>query len=278
MIEIHDQLEIDALRDQATKLAGTTADLVQRACVYHHLYAHSGGNHSFPLLAAHGALWASGYFKAGIRFGALVATARGLWGDDRRALTNSLNSFAEQFRDINRRVCIETLYIYHLTEKQHLRRYAELHVPRNLLDQMDICHAARIGGYRLSDSARRDLFDAFFLWEQNNIVGPAIDAAFASFDWPLIRKMAQKPTIRFAYFGNNPLRFNNFSDTDERILMGRHAFDKACLAGWNRVEQAMSDYGIMPRSFIADPARYFIGLTDKFCAVSGPSTYAFTSA
>lgn len=102
------------LRAEATALAGRTGDLVQRASVYHHLFADSGGNHSFPLLAAHGALWASGYFRAGVRFGSLVARIRRVLGDDADALMRELTAFAEAFRDINRRVCVETFFIYRL--------------------------------------------------------------------------------------------------------------------------------------------------------------------
>lgn len=51
------------LRDEAEQLAGRNRDLDQRATVYHHLYHHSRGNHVFPLIAAHGALWASGNFR-----------------------------------------------------------------------------------------------------------------------------------------------------------------------------------------------------------------------
>ena len=51
----------DSLRSEAERLAGGLNDLAQRATVYHHLYEHSGGNHIFPLIAAHGAMWARGY-------------------------------------------------------------------------------------------------------------------------------------------------------------------------------------------------------------------------
>ena len=117
--------ELAALRAQAVALAGTTGDLVQRASVYHSLYDHSGGNHGFPLLAAHGALWASGYFRRGVRFGGLVAQARRWLGHDRDELMRRLHRFAEDFRDINRRVCVETYFIYWLTERPHLRSHAE---------------------------------------------------------------------------------------------------------------------------------------------------------
>lgn len=173
-----DHPELVTLRDQAVTLAGGTGDLAQRASVYHHLYAHSGGNHAFPLLAAHGALWASGYFRRGMRFGALVARAHEIGGADRAALMQALHRFAEDFRDINRRVCVETFFIYWLTARPHLRAEAERMVPPGLLAAMDHCHDVRRRGVRLVESERRKLFEAFFLWEQANIVGPSIDSAF----------------------------------------------------------------------------------------------------
>src|ERR1700761_5256374 len=110
----------ESLRKEATVLAGSLGSLAQRASVYHHMFQHSGRNHTFPLLAAHGALWAKGYFQRGMRFGAAVASARAILGDDRRALVQSLQKFADDFRDINRRVCVETYFIYHLTADPRL--------------------------------------------------------------------------------------------------------------------------------------------------------------
>lgn len=255
--------QVKILRAQAIALAGSTRDLMQRATVYHHLYAHSGGNHSFPLLAAHGALWASGYFRKGMRFGALVAFARSLKGDDRIDLLRRLKSFAEDFRDINRRVCVETFFIYWLTARRHLREEAERIVPADLLDAMDGCHSAREQGRTLSYSEHRDLFKAFFLWEQANIVKPSIEQAFAEFDWPLIHRMALRPNIRFSYFRRSPLMFRNFCDTEERIEMGIRAYDKAHAAGWDKVEHCLTDYGIMPSEFSVDPIRFFQALTQS---------------
>lgn len=250
-------LEVERIRARATALAGTTGDLVQRASVYHHLYADSGRNHSFPLLAAHGALWASGYFRAGIRFGSIVANGRRLIGDDADQLTSMLSYFAEQFRDINRRVCIETFFIYQLTADSKLIGSAERLVPEPLLVEMDRCHHAKRTGRTLLDGERRELFKVFFLWEQANIVGPAIEQAFATFDWPLIRSMALRPKIRFSYFNRTPLAFRNFNDTNERIEKGIAAFDRACHKGWLEVEHALDDYSVMPREFMADPGSFF---------------------
>jgi len=252
---------ITALRAEAVAMAGGIGDLTQRASVYHHLFQHSGGNHTFPLLAAHGALWASGYFLAGIRFGAITAAIQHVGGANEAELKRRLRIFAHQFRDINRRVCVETYFIYHLTAAGRFSDAAERIVPLDLLIEMQRCHAARLTGRSLSDAERRSLFCAFFLWEQANIVGPSIDAAFAAFDWPLIRSMALKPRIRFAYFNPLfPLAFRNFADTDERILMGLAAFDRACATGWERVEKRLSSYGIMPAAFTRDSRAFFESL------------------
>src|ERR1700720_4382664 len=106
-----------AIESEATRLAGGLTDLAQRATVYHHIYEHSGGNHAFPLIAAHGALWARGYFRFGMRLGwlwSLVDLASPL---RRRQRLAKLAAFADAFRDINRRVCIETYTSYHFTAR-----------------------------------------------------------------------------------------------------------------------------------------------------------------
>ena len=171
--------EIQAMRARAIALAGKNSDLIQRASVYHHLFADSGGNHCFPLLAAHGALWARGYFQAGMRFGSLVAAGRRMIGDDADLLMSKLKSFAEDFRDINRRVCAETFFIYHLTAEPRFAKSAEILVPHALLAEMSRCHHARRTGRSLAGQERRDLFEAFFLWEQEHIVGPSISKRLA---------------------------------------------------------------------------------------------------
>ena len=116
-----------SLRQEATSLAGGLGDLAQRASVYHHLFEHSGGNHCFPLLAAHGALWASGYFRSGMRVGSIVSWGHAAAGNERhrQELMRRLTKFANDFRDINRRVCVETYFVYHLSNADHLFPAAE---------------------------------------------------------------------------------------------------------------------------------------------------------
>ncbi len=93
---------VDSLRGEAKALAGNIGALTQRASVYHHMFQHSGRNHTFPLLAAHGALWAKGYFQAGIRFGSAAAWGQAIFGNDRQELVQRLHKFANDFVSASR--------------------------------------------------------------------------------------------------------------------------------------------------------------------------------
>ena len=73
-------LSLDGLRyaysereQEGTLLAGSIMDLHQRAAVYYHLFLDSGRSHVFPLIAAHGALWAGGYFSFGMKLGRVLS-------------------------------------------------------------------------------------------------------------------------------------------------------------------------------------------------------------
>ena len=51
-----------------------------------------------------------------------------------------------------------------------------------------------------------------FLNEQEHVVGPAIAQAVAAFDWPMLRFIALRPAIRFAFFpGRKCFWFRNFA-------------------------------------------------------------------
>ena len=97
-----------SLQRDAERLAGGLNDLAQRATVYHHLFEHSGRNHIFPLIAAHGALWARSYFRFGMKLGSWCSWTYGISYRTREQRLKQLAAFADAFRDINRRVCIDT--------------------------------------------------------------------------------------------------------------------------------------------------------------------------
>jgi hypothetical protein len=248
--------QVEALRAQAVALAGQPRDLVQRASVYHHLYRHSGGNHVFPLLAAHGALWAGGYFRRNLALGMWATRALSLLGLDGAARFAQLETLADTFRDINRRVCVETWFLYHITADDDLASAAEAFAPPALHAALLRCHDARRAGRMLASSERRALFDAFFRREQGAIVGPAVAQAFSRFDWTPARHVALRPRIAFAYLPA-PLAFSDFADTAERMAKGHAAYDAGEHAGWQSVETSLQDYCIMPRAFVEDSVAFF---------------------
>ncbi|UUY08293.1 hypothetical protein LRS11_21275 [Pseudomonas sp. J452] len=262
---------------EATLLAGGLSDLAQRAAVYHHLYEDSGGRNVFPLIAAHGALWGAGYFALGMQVGALLSAQYLLQPTVRRDKLRQLQAFADAFRDINRRVCIEAYCAYHFSKRHGHTPGVEDYIQPGLLAALNRCHRAQARHEPLPRPARRELFEAFFLWEQACIVGPAVEQALAALDWPLIRQVALRPRIEFAYFASSrQMKFADFASTHERIEKGLRAYELAERAGLNEVEGALQRYGILPRAFFRDSARHFSELKQHLAssALVGTSAHA----
>ncbi|KMO15491.1 hypothetical protein QR78_00380 [Methylobacterium indicum] len=84
------------------------------------------------------------------------------------------------------------------------------------------------------------------------MVAPAVAAAAAGFAWEPVRRLALRPSIRFAYMPRREtLHFADFADTDERIEKGLRAFAIAEAVGWGTVEARLSRYGALPAGFFA---------------------------
>ena len=259
----------EGLHNDATRLAGGLNDLAQRAAVYHHLYEHSGGNHAFPLLAAHGALWARGYFRLGMRLG-WIWSLTDLGSPPRRRLRmEKLAAFADAFRDINRRVCIEIYTSYHFTARFGTHAQAGEFIDPTLNEALGRLHAARQRGQELPDAEKRLVFEAFFRHEQAHVVGPSIADAVAAFDWPAMRAIALRPFIRFAYFPwRRALFFRDFARIEERIGNGLQAFDTAAEVGWPRVEACLRRYEILSPAFFQNSIEHFARLRDRILAAA----------
>jgi hypothetical protein len=255
-----EELQADGLR-----LAGGLDDLSQRATVYHHVFRESGGNHIFPLIAAHGALWARSWFSFGMKLGKVLAWQYAFNAETRRSKMAKLEDFANAFRDINRRVCVDVYANFHFTKRYGQHPDAAKVVSADLLQALNRIHTANEAGVELTDDERREVFTAHFLSEQQHIVGPAIEKAIAEFDWPLLRTLALRPVIRFAYFGH-PFLFRNFANKEERIEKGLVAFSVAANAGWENVEQDLRKYDVLPEQFFAKPIEYFAALREKILA------------
>jgi hypothetical protein len=261
--------EYDVLTQQATQLAGGLTDLAQRAAVYHHLFEDSGGNHIFPLIAAHGALWARGYFAFGMKLGAALSWQFPFSTKRRRQCLNDLLAFADAFREINRRVCVDTYASYHFTAQFGEHPNAAHFVKPRLLSVLNQLHAAKRDGRELADSAKRSIFEAHFLNEQEHVVGPRVAQAVRDFRWPLVKSLALRPLVRFAYFPRTEFFwFRHFDRTEERIERGLRAFDIAAAAGWSRVESTLQHYEILPAAFFAGSARHFASLRESILNVA----------
>jgi len=259
--------EYERLTAEGVRLAGKLTEVPQRAAVYHHVFFDSGRNHVFPLIAAHGALWARGYFAWGLRVAQWLSWQDGLNPAQRRAQLDSVNAFADTLRGINRRVCADTYASYHFAALHGGRRGAEALVAPELLDSLMRVHSARRAGRELTDREKLAVFDAHFQNEQTHIVGPTIADALTRLQWPLVRLIATRPPIRFAYFPpGQRLWFSDFSNRDERIANGRRAFDLAAEVGWQRAAAALRDYAVLPEAFFADARGHFAELREAVLA------------
>lgn len=255
------------LLDEGTRLAGSLTALSQRATTYHHLFRDSGGNHVFPLIAAHGALWARGYFAFGMKLGRCLSWQYFLDAEHRRRQLAALDEFASAFRDVNRRVCIDTYANYHFAAQFGEHPEAAEILDPQLLDALNRVHAARRAGRELSDADKRIVFESHFLHEQTHVVGPSLQIAVENFDWPLVREIALRPLIKFAFFREREFFwFRNFASREERIDKGLRAFEAAASVGWQRVESTLRDYDILPSAFFADSVRYFADLREGLTA------------
>lgn len=252
-----------SIHSEGARLAGGLSDLPQRATTYHHLYRDSGGNHIFPLIAAHGALWARGYFRFGMRLGRVLALQYGLDSQRRQEQLAALATFADAFRDINRRVCTEIYANYHFVGRFGTRPDAERLIPPSILTALQRLHWARTQGRVLADAEKLAVFDAHFLYEQEHIVGPSVALASTAFAWPAMQWLALQPVVRFAYFpGWRVLRFRNFADVQERIANGQQAFAWGSQVGWPTVEERLRAYRILPPEFFGEGSAFFAQLRE----------------
>lgn len=249
----------EQLQREATLLAGRLTDLSQRATVYRQMFRDSGRNHVFPLIAAHGALWAKGYFQRGKRLAETLVWQYLASPARRRQQLLALAAFADAFREINRKVCVDTYANFHLS--QRFDSAAAAIIEHDLLEPLLEMHAACRAGRELDDNAKLQLFTAHFLDEQRRVVGPGIEAALAALDWPLMKVIALRPVIRFAYFPTgSALRFSDFSRQEQRVANGLRAFHHAADAGWDSVELALTRYDLLPDRFFTQPEANYASL------------------
>jgi hypothetical protein len=237
-----------ALRKEGYLMAGALGDVNRRAWVYRQMYLDSGKRSVFPLIAAHGALWAAGYFRLGHRGGLLLSLRYLLTPALRRAKLASVARFADRFREINRQVCAESYAIYHYTKHHGGSDFIRNVIGDEFADTLCECHTSNQDDTPYGQALREKLFLAFFHWEQEHIVGPAVTVAFDEFDWGLVKRLAQRTKLELSYFGRGfRVRFDDFSSVEERIRRGLQVYRRAEEVGLDQVENALGRYKLIPK-------------------------------
>lgn len=247
--------ELRALHSEAEALAGGPEDIERRARAYVALYRQSGGNHIFPLLAAHGALWGRDYFHRNLAAARWATRAIDLAGGDGAARLAQVEALTDAFLDIHRRVFIGACFSWRLTARPDLAEAVPAHLPADLAESLYRLHAARRSGVSLAPNERFALYERFLHWEQVALIGPAATAAFAELDWRLARYLGLRPRVAFSYF-RRPLAFRDFADTAERLDKARAAYREGEALGWIQVEAALARYAPSAPGERRTPARF----------------------
>lgn len=231
------------IRAKATELAGAPGDIPARVRELEEIYLDSRGNHAFPIVAAHGAMWAQGYFARGGAVGEAISYRYFYDEAERERRLAMLNEFAVSFQKTNRQVFIDTYTNYWFSKIHGRDPGADRYIPRELLLGLNAAHEATAAGRTLSAGAHRDLFIQALHWEQESMVARSVEEAVARFDCPILKALALKPVVRFQYFPRSRVFFfGNFANKNERIERAVESYDLAVQAGWEGVLDSMQDY------------------------------------
>lgn len=244
------------IRAEAMQLAGEPGDIPQRAVFLHEIYVDSKGNHAFPEIALHGALWGHDTLKTARSVEAVGELARDLF--DIGDLLTAADQYALAIETTNRQVFIDTYTYYWFTKKYGRQPGASALVDADLLPLLNRVHEAAASGHALSPKEQRDIFLASLNTEQNESVANAMNAAAKAVRAPWFLKEAMnRPVVRFEYFPATKFYvFSDFADRADRVRCAAFAYDLAVQAGWQKVTDSMSGYSALPAAYFADRVGY----------------------
>jgi hypothetical protein len=249
--------EHEAIRNQAETLAGGPGDIPQRVALLHAIFVDSGGNHAFPEVALHGALWAYGFYERRGAVGRSIAYRYFYDADERARRAYMLFRFSQGFKEANRSVFVDTYANYVFAKRHGEAPGADEILAPALLEALNRVHEARRAGRQLRERDRAEVFETALLYEQEQTVGPKIREEVARFDCPILSAIVLRPVVRFAYFPRTTyLAFRNFGDTDERIAKAVRSLQLAERVGWPRVGRLIGRAGVLPPQFESDPLEF----------------------
>lgn len=235
----------DRIRAEAIQLAGEPGDIPQRVKMLHSIFLDSGGNHVFPEVALHGALWAYGYFEDKGKLGRLIQWRYFYSPKERAYRMGLLAGFAQAFKRANRQVFIDTYTHYYFTKEFGHHPEAANWVEPALIETLITMHKARETGVKLSKAERERVFLNSLQFEQEVSVTPMLEEAFAGFSCPILTWLCMKPIVRFKYFPpRKRFWFKDFANQQERIEYATTSLRLAEAAGWDKVAQTMMTYGV----------------------------------
>jgi hypothetical protein len=229
----------------------------QRVALLHAIFADSNGNHAFPEVALHGALWAYGFYERRGTISRMIAYRYFYDADERARRSYMLFEFSQGFKEANRSVFIDTYTNYVFSKRHGDAPGADEMLAPELLEALNRVHHAARAQRRLPPAERAQVFERALMFEQELTVGPKVREEVAKFDCPVLTAIVLRPIVRFTYFPRTTyMAFKNFGDTDERIEKAVHSYDLAERAGWGRVSDTIRRHGVLPQRFFADPRAY----------------------
>jgi hypothetical protein len=245
------------IRAEAVRLAGGPGDMPQRVALLHSIFVDSGGGHTFPEVALHGALWAYAFYERRGAVSRMIAYRYLHDREERARRSYMLFEFSQGFKEANRSVFIDTYTNYFFSKRHGEEPGAEEILPPELLEALNRVHHASRGGRRLGAEERARVFETALLFEQEKTVGPKVKSEVAKFDCPVLTNLVLRPVVRFGYFPRFKLLFfRDFSDVDERIDKAIRSYRLAEAAGWPAVSDAIRLQGVLPARCFADPLAY----------------------
>jgi hypothetical protein len=245
------------IKAEAARLAGGPGDMPQRVALLHAIFADSGGNHAFPEVALHGALWAYGFYERRGAVSRAIAYRYFYDRDERARRAYMLFVFSQGFKEANRSVFMDTYANYYFTKRYGEVPGAEEIVAPQLLEALNRVHHAARSSRGLPAAERRKTFETSLLFEQETTVGPKVKEEVSKFDCPILTGIVLKPIVHFSYFPRlTMLRFQDFSNTDERIEKAVRSYELAERTGWPHVAGCIRYQGVLPERFFADPVAY----------------------
>ncbi len=235
------------VRRKAATLAAEPGDLVRRAVQLNSIYADSRGNHAFPQIALHAAVWAHRFFGA---TGPIARAISYRYSRDPAELERRnamIQRFSDGFADANRTAFIDTYTDYYFTKDYGDSPGAAEFVAPRLLECLNRVHHAVRFGRPVNVEDKYAIFIASLEWEQEVTVEPRVKEEVGKLDCPIVTGHILKPFVRFAYFPHwYYLYFKNFSATEERIEKGIESYRLATSAGWPAVVDTMRNYDVLP--------------------------------